>query len=181
MMSTSALTPTRSPTRRPPRPASTRAGRPPTTTVFDPGDLEWNKTYYWRVDEVNAADPASPWKGSVWSFTTADFLVVDDFEAYTDDEGSRIYESWIDGYADQSNGSIVGHLDPPFAERTIVHGGKQSMPLDYNNVKQPYFSEADARVRAPAELDGQRRQGPGPVRSAAIRSPMPRRRPMRSR
>lgn len=25
-------------------------------------------TYYWRVDEVNAADGNSPWKGDVWSF-----------------------------------------------------------------------------------------------------------------
>ena len=25
-------------------------------------------TYYWRVDEVNDADPNSPWKGDVWSF-----------------------------------------------------------------------------------------------------------------
>ena len=28
-------------------------------------------TYYWRVDEVNDADPNSPWKGQVWSFTLA--------------------------------------------------------------------------------------------------------------
>jgi len=26
-------------------------------------------TYYWRIDEVNDADPNSPWKGQVWSFT----------------------------------------------------------------------------------------------------------------
>jgi len=26
-------------------------------------------TYYWRIDEVNEADPNSPWKGTVWSFT----------------------------------------------------------------------------------------------------------------
>jgi len=28
-------------------------------------------TYYWRVEEVNDADPNSPWKGQVWSFTLA--------------------------------------------------------------------------------------------------------------
>ena len=69
------------------------------STTFDPGELEWNKTYYWRVDEVNEADAGSPWKGSLWSFTTADFLVIDDFEIYTDDEGSRIYQTWLDGWA----------------------------------------------------------------------------------
>ena len=41
--------------------------------TYDPGTLEWGKTYYWRVDEVNAAGADSPWRGSVWSFTTADF------------------------------------------------------------------------------------------------------------
>ncbi len=28
-------------------------------------------TYYWRVDAVNDADPNSPWKGQIWSFTLA--------------------------------------------------------------------------------------------------------------
>ena len=30
-----------------------------------------NKTYYWRIDEVNDLRPDSPWKGEVWSFTVA--------------------------------------------------------------------------------------------------------------
>ncbi|MFH1719154.1 MAG: LamG-like jellyroll fold domain-containing protein, partial [Planctomycetota bacterium] len=30
--------------------------------------LQPGTTYYWRVDEVNDADPNSPWKGYVWSF-----------------------------------------------------------------------------------------------------------------
>jgi len=34
-----------------------------------PGGLVLGTTYYWRVDEVNDADPNSPWKGEVWSFT----------------------------------------------------------------------------------------------------------------
>jgi hypothetical protein len=81
----------------------------------------------------------------VWSFTTADFLVVDDMETYNDEEdgGMRIYETWIDGYTDSLSGSTVGNIDPPFAEQTIVHGGKQSMPMDYNNIGTPhYFSQA---------------------------------------
>jgi hypothetical protein len=112
-------------------------------TAFDPGQLEWNTTYFWRVDEVNAAEAGSPWAGSVWSFTTADFLVIDDFEAYTDDEGSRIYETWLDDYADGACGSTVGYIEAPFAEQTIVHGGGQSMPLDYNNVCSPHYSEIE--------------------------------------
>ncbi|HUT46446.1 MAG TPA: LamG domain-containing protein, partial [Sedimentisphaerales bacterium] len=33
-----------------------------------PDGLVNGETYYWRIDEVNDADPNSPWKGKVWSF-----------------------------------------------------------------------------------------------------------------
>ncbi|MBL7186335.1 MAG: LamG domain-containing protein [Phycisphaerae bacterium] len=33
-----------------------------------PDGLVPGTTYYWRIDEVNDADPNSPWKGPVWSF-----------------------------------------------------------------------------------------------------------------
>jgi len=33
-----------------------------------PDGLVPGTTYYWRVDEVNDANPNSPWKGNVWSF-----------------------------------------------------------------------------------------------------------------
>jgi hypothetical protein len=115
-----------------------------TGTSYDAGDLEWGKTYFWRVDEINTGEADSPWIGRVWSFTTANFIPVDDFESYDDaeDTGTRIYETWIDGYFDGSSGSTVGNLNPPFAEQTIVHGGLQSMPIDYDNSNSPYFSEA---------------------------------------
>jgi hypothetical protein len=115
-------------------------------TTFDPGTLEWKKSYYWRVDEVNAAEAHSPWTGALWSFTTADFLVIDDFESYTDDEGNRIYETWLDDWdviVTGGFGAIVGYGEAPFAEQTIVHSGGQSMPLDYNNVGSPYYSEIE--------------------------------------
>jgi len=106
---------------------------------YNPGQLEWNTTYYWRVDEENNADADSPWTGPVWSFTTANFLVVDDMESYNDiNEGepgsNRIYLAWEDGFNNPAiNGSTVGHLDPPFAEQSIVHSGLQSMPFAYDN------------------------------------------------
>ena len=53
---------------------------------YAPAKLAWTTTYYWRIDEVNSVNPDSPWVGKVWSFTTADFAVIDDFEAY--DAGS---------------------------------------------------------------------------------------------
>jgi hypothetical protein len=110
---------------------------------FDPGVLDWNRTYYWRVDEVNDADSDSPWQGNVWSFTTANFLVVDDFEGYSDVPGNCIFDAWLDGWIDKSSGSRVGYTEAPFAEQTIVQSGRQSMPLDYNNVNAPFYSEAE--------------------------------------
>ncbi|HCO96480.1 MAG TPA: hypothetical protein DIU00_21495, partial [Phycisphaerales bacterium] len=49
---------------------------------YDPGKLAWASSYFWRVDEVNAINPDSPWVGNLWTFTTGDFLVIDDFEDY---------------------------------------------------------------------------------------------------
>ncbi len=39
------------------------------TTFAPAGFLTFGQTYYWRVDEVNAAPDSSIYKGSVWSFT----------------------------------------------------------------------------------------------------------------
>jgi hypothetical protein len=105
---------------------------------YEPGQLEWNTTYYWRIDEANSTNADSPWTGPVWSFTTANFLIIDDMEAYNDldpaEEGSnRIFNAWLDGFGDPTNGSLVGYDNPPFAEQTIVHSGNQSMPMTYDN------------------------------------------------
>ncbi|MHC4331446.1 MAG: hypothetical protein ACYSWW_25360, partial [Planctomycetota bacterium] len=109
--------------------------------IYDAGRLELETTYYWRVDEVNDTTPGGPWVGNVWSFTTGDFLVVDDFEAYNDidppDEASnRIFDKWIDGFGTTDNGALVGNDLPPYAETTIVHGGAQSMIYRYDNANK---------------------------------------------
>ncbi len=106
---------------------------------FDPGQLEWDTRYYWRVDEVNNANADSPWTGPLWSFTTANFLIIDDFESYNDLDpadptSNRIFNVWLDGFDNPAaNGSVVGNANAPFAEQTIVHGGLQSMPMAYDN------------------------------------------------
>jgi hypothetical protein len=38
-------------------------------TTYDAGRLEFGRTYYWRVDEVNAPPDSTIFKGTVWSFT----------------------------------------------------------------------------------------------------------------
>ena len=106
---------------------------------YEPGQLEWDTTYYWRIDEANNTNTDSPWTGPLWSFTTANFLIVDDMESYNDlDEGdpasNRIYLAWLDGFDNPAtNGSVVGYANAPFAEQTIVHEGSQSMPMAYDN------------------------------------------------
>ncbi len=109
-------------------------------TTFDPCGLQSTTIHYWCVDEILVTGEIKA--GPVWSFTTC--LPAEDFESYNDDEGkgTRVYETWIDGYSDGSSGSTVGNIEPPFAEQTIVHGGKQSMPMDYNSVNTPFYSEA---------------------------------------
>jgi hypothetical protein len=111
---------------------------------YNPGPLELSKTYYWRIDEVDQADPNSPWKGVVWEFKTADYVVVDDFESYNDipagQPGSKlIYMTWIDGFGNAAvNGSTIGYVTGNSLEPTRVHGGRQSVPLAYDNTKATY-------------------------------------------
>ena len=111
---------------------------------FNPESLELGKTYYWRIDEVNELDPNSPWKGVVWEFTVADYMVVDDFESYNDipdgEQGSNlVYNTWTDGYENPSvNGSAIGYVTGFSLETEKVHSGAQSVPLAYSNSTATY-------------------------------------------
>jgi len=111
---------------------------------LDPGKLERDTTYYWRIDAVNDLEAGSPWVGDVWSFKTADFLVIEDFEAY-DIGSNEIWWSWKDGlgygphgdepaYPGNGSGGAVGdETTASYMEETIVHGGRKSMPVFYDN------------------------------------------------
>ena len=114
----------------------------------DPGLLDADTTYYWRVDEVDAQGNTA--KGPVWVFTTGRFLLVEDFESYTDNDadGEAIWQTWIDGFGIADNGAQVGYLMPPYAEQSIVHGGSQSMPLLYVNEAGVTNSEASMTLTA---------------------------------
>jgi len=131
---------------------------------YDPGKLEWDSTYYWRIDEVNNADTDSPWTGPLWSFTTANFLVIDDFEDY-DIGNNEIWWSWIDGLGYASHptlpdhpgngtGSMVGdETTGSYMEETIVHGGGKSMPVFYDNNQQGKlkYSEVEKTLTYPRD------------------------------
>jgi len=118
-------------------------------TSYVAGDIEFGSTYYWRIDETNEADEISVWEGDLWDFSTQEYAVIDDMESY-DDEDNRIYETWLDGWVNNS-GSIVGYLEAPFAEKSIVHGGEQSMPLQYDNADSPGYSEAERTFDTPQD------------------------------
>ncbi len=123
-----------------------------TNHAFDPGPLDLGRTYYWRIDEVNEAATLSIRQGEVWSFSTKEYFVVDDFESYTDNDaaGQAIWQTWIDGLDVPDNGSQVGNLMPPYAERTIVHWGRQSMSMAYNNTQSSFYSQAE-RIFSPVQ------------------------------
>jgi hypothetical protein len=112
---------------------------------YSPASLTFATEYFWRVDEVGAAGTDS---GNVWSFTTEEFAPIDGFESYND-EDDRIYDTWIDGMTNDASGSTVGYIQAPFAEKTIVHGGRQSMPLTYDNTASPFYSEAERTFDTP--------------------------------
>jgi hypothetical protein len=118
-------------------------------TTYAATGLAEATTYYWRVDEVLIDGTVQT--GPVWSFST--YLSVDDFESYTDDLEAKttIFDTWIDGLSNGLSGSVVGNATAPFAERTVVHGGKQSMPLDYNNAAPPFYSEAEREFATPQD------------------------------
>jgi hypothetical protein len=121
------------------------------TNSYDPGTLDLGAVYYWKVDEVNEAATPSVWTSGVWNFATQEYISIDDFESYTDDEGTRIYDTWLDGYLDNPNGSLVGHENPPFAEQTVVNSGSQSMPFYYDNTAGVAYSEVELAFPTPQD------------------------------
>ena len=131
---------------------------------YDPGKLLLGTTYYWRIDEVNSVNPDSPWAGKVWSFTTSDFFVIDDFEGY-DAAENQIWFFWHDGlgygtpgtadyYAGNGSGAAVGDENTlSYTEETIVHGGLQSMPIAYDNNKQGYSKYSEVELTLTDQRD----------------------------
>ena len=131
---------------------------------YDPGKLAWVTSYFWRIDEVNAINPDSPWVGSLWTFTTGDFIVVDNFEDYNADD-NQIWFAWHDGLGagtpgspdyvpSNGTGSMIGdETTSSYTEESIVHSGSQSMPYWYDNNQQGLnkYSEVELTLTAPRD------------------------------
>ncbi|MHC4192516.1 MAG: discoidin domain-containing protein, partial [Planctomycetota bacterium] len=126
-----------------------------TEASYGPVSLDLSTAYYWKINEVNMAEAPTTLDGDIWNFTTREFLIVDDFESYndldpTDPESNRIFNAWIDGYEQPTNGALVGYDVPPFAEQSNVYTGKQSMPFFYDNSSTVRYSEAELTL-SPAQ------------------------------
>jgi uncharacterized surface protein with fasciclin (FAS1) repeats len=80
--------------------------------------LDLGKTYYWKVAEVNEGQNPAVFDSGIWDFRTVEYLVVDDFESYTSSVGS--------GWKDALHASLA-------LEKSVVHGGKQSLTISYDN------------------------------------------------
>ena len=121
-----------------------------TSYIIPETPLEWSGTYYWRVDEVGADGTIA--EGKVWSFDTADYLIVDDFEGY-DDEENFMWETWIDGWVN-GTGSFVGYSTTicfPGVLPLKGHSGEQPMPFEYDNTVSPWYSEASRDWEEPQD------------------------------
>ncbi len=97
-----------------------------------PMPLDLGRIFYWVVDAVNG--PCT-WPGHVWTFTTANWLSVDDMESYviwSDIVGPHIFVVWQDGLGDcfvpgTNTGAVLTEYDSP------VLGGIQSMKYEFDN------------------------------------------------
>jgi hypothetical protein len=106
--------------------------------IWEPGPLDLDFTYYWRVDEFNDTNSYT-WKGDIWKFTTADYNVIDDFELYNLTT-NQIRDTWRDYWWQALNppytptGGVIDLGVDPLSE---VHTGDQSMKYQYQNILWP--------------------------------------------
>jgi hypothetical protein len=109
-----------------------------------------------KVDFNDLEEFAENWLAEgIGSLQEIHYVIIDDFESYNDldpddPRSNRIFDKWLDGYKNQAtNGAIVGHAYPSYAEQEIVHDGKQSMPYSYNTLFK--FSKAELPLSPPQD------------------------------
>jgi len=111
----------------------------PDGTSYTPGNLELGQTYEWRVDQVGAAGTVT---GHTWTFTVANYLIVDDFESYTSDD--EIRTAWVD------------NIDEAGIEYLFfASGGNNSMRFEFQNQYPPYFTEVTRTFNDPQDWTAQ--------------------------
>ena len=111
----------------------------PAGTTYTPGNLELGQTYEWRIDQVG---PSGTVTGHTWTFTTVDYLVVDDFESYTSDEELR--SAWVDNIEEAGVEYVL-----------LAAGENKSMRFEFQNQFDPYFTEAARTFGSPQDWTAQ--------------------------
>ncbi len=97
-----------------------------------PDGLVPGTTYYWRIDEVNEADPNSPWKGDVWSFTVpskkayepnpadgSEFIATDVTLSWTGGLNSVMHNIFFGESFEEVDAATVG-IPSPFTSYTPI-------------------------------------------------------------
>jgi hypothetical protein len=125
---------------------------------YDLPILDLDVTYYWRIDEHN--DPCT-WRGPIWRFTVADYLVVDDMESY-DQDTKKIYYTWVDGHTQliiRTGSVLLLGSRPQYA----AHRGDAVMRYGYYTDPSvwpyPDVAYAEAWLPIPAEENDWTREG----------------------
>ena len=131
-----------------------------------PDGLVPGTTYYWRVDEVNDANVASPWKGDVWSFSitpntgfdpvpadVSKFVVTEDLAlSWTPGFNARLHTVYFGESFDEVDAAVAGL---PQANTTFAPGALEPEKTYYWRVdefdvtathKGPVWSFTTARV-----------------------------------
>jgi len=107
--------------------AAVEAGTAPNTPTgansLYPGIPDLSTRYYWRVDEVNSSGTT---EGLVWSYKTADYIAVDDFDTYANQ--NALWAVWDDYWVNYSDATI--YIE---AGADLVRAG-QSLRYQYSNV-----------------------------------------------
>jgi hypothetical protein len=107
-----------------------------TAVTFDPGTMDNDTTYYWRIDEINASGTTT---GVVWSFTTvtAGGQVTEEFgDATNTDHPGTIEDTFVDAGTANDNKSThitVNTYTWPadtVANTTIIKWDLSSIPTD---------------------------------------------------
>jgi hypothetical protein len=111
----------------------------PTGTTCMPGNLELGQTYEWRVDQIG---PSGTVTGHTWTFTTAPYLIVDDFESYTTDADLR--SAWVDNIEEAGVEYVF-----------LSTGANKAMRFEFQNQYEPYFTEVTRTFGSPQDWTAQ--------------------------
>jgi hypothetical protein len=107
----------------------------PAAATYSPANLELGQTYEWRIDQIG---PSGTVTGHTWTFTTADYVAVDDFESYTND--NEIRSAWVDNIS-----------EPGVEYVLLASGDNNSMRFEFQNQFEPYITEITRTFNSPQD------------------------------